>query len=118
MFLRDCLWLQRKRPLEGDGVDSELQEAVAAIDLRAIVRCCCGGDDATVASPGGWLVVCSSAEAAGAVAAGVGAAWEARALLALLAEGWGGAVGFLLPKVRQSTLNATGVQRLIGRALR
>jgi hypothetical protein len=94
---------------------------VAVVDPDAVVRCCGGGDDAAVVNPGGWLVVCSSAAAAVEVAAvvavaGVGA-WEARPLLALLAEGWGGAVGFLLPKVRQSTLNTTGVQRLVGRAL-
>jgi len=85
-----------------------------------------------------YLVVCSTASAASqltealsaaAAAAATAAAsgdssgiddtpWEARSLLSLLADGWGGAIGFEAPKVRQQTLCATGVNRLVGRALR
>jgi hypothetical protein len=84
-----------------------------------------------------FLVVCSSASLGSKVAvalvearsvptAGTAGAhstssdcdrFEARSMLSLLAEGWGGVVGYPMPKVRQQSLCATGVQRLVGRAL-
>jgi hypothetical protein len=120
--------MPRKRPLaeaEATAEQQALEGVVAVADTAAAVRSCggeaaSGGDQGlTAAGPGGYLVVCSSVEAAAAVAGGVtsGGAWAARPMLELLAEGWGGAVGFTLPRPRESRLCATGVQRLVGRAL-
>ena len=70
-----------------------------------------------------FLAVCPSASAAAelcsalAAESGSSGGWEARSLLDLLAEGWGGLVGFVPPKVRNSRLDASGVQNLVGRAL-
>ena len=79
---------------------SQLTEALSAAAAAA----------ATAAAGDGGDVATSSG--------GAGGAWEARSLLSLLADGWGGAIGFEAPKVRQQTLCATGVNRLVGRALR
>ena len=77
-----------------------------------------------------FLVVCSSASLGvqlAAVLAGAPArtysapssdsGFEGRSVLCLLAVGRGGAVGYPMPKQRQQSLCATGVQRLVGRAL-
>ena len=86
---------------------------------------------------GSFLVVCSSASLSTQVAASLGKVsqpetsaaattertsschgqFEARSMLSLLAEGWGAAVGFPMPKLRNQSLCAIGVQRLVGRVL-
>lgn len=121
--------------LDSGGDQSKLQSlkgAVAAIDegaeVRAIPAELCGAGSVS------YMVVCSSSILATQIVAALadgrsmplvalsGASdvsnqFEARSVLSLLAEGWGVAIGFPMPKLRQQSLCATGVQRLVGRAL-
>lgn len=122
------------------GVQSQLQflkSMVLAVDDGAKVRPIPTDLFGFDSSSESFLVVCSSASLGSRVALALVEArsvpaaaaagsdstsdgcdrFEGRSMLSLLAEGWGCVVGFPMPKMRQQSLCATGVQRLVGRAL-
>eukprot|EP01046_Picozoa_sp_COSAG06_P005459 COSAG06_NODE_244_length_19215_cov_20.256853_12_plen_1068_part_00 len=105
----------RRRREQGEGQQQYLvvcSTASAASQLTEALSAAAAAATTAAGDRGGGVDTITSSSG------GAGGAWEARSLLSLLAEGWGGAVGFEPPKVRQQTLCATGVNRLVGRALR